>query len=117
MSIRQSAIAVVMVCALGSSVTCAGPRVGPGPTEKEPNRETNAVSDTISIEAAQQELTKRLLSLPGVEGTAIGECEGSPCILVFLSQQTDELLEQIPSTHHGYCVEARITGEFSPREN
>ncbi|MFQ5528808.1 MAG: hypothetical protein ACE5FP_00515 [Gemmatimonadota bacterium] len=117
MSPRRAATMVALTCAIGGSATCAGPRSDPGPSDRSPNPETNAVSDTLSIEAAQQELTERLLPLPGVEGTGIGECDGSPCILIFLAERSDELLEQIPSTHRGYRVEMRVTGEFRPRED
>ncbi len=113
----RTAITFLLVCLIGGPAACAGPQSDLGPAEQGSNREASAVSDTTTIEAAQQQLTERLLPLPGVEGTGIGECDGSPCIVVFLSQRTDELMEQIPSTLHGYPVEARVTGEFRPRED
>ncbi len=114
---QQSPITFLLVCVIGGPAACAGPQSDLGPTEQRSNREASAVSDTITIEAAQQELTERLLPLPGVEGTGIGECDNLPCILVLLAQRSDELMEQIPSTFHGYRVEARVTGEFRPRED
>ena len=117
MLMQRSAIIFLLICVTGSPAACTRPQSDAGPTEQKPNREASAVSDTITIEAAQQELTERLLPLPGVEGTGIGECDGSPCILVLLAQRTDELMDQIPSTFHGYRVESRVMGEFHPRED
>lgn len=115
---HRSAITVSLICVICGPAACARPQSdSAGPTDQEPNREASAVSDTITIEAAQQELTERLLPLPGVEGTGIGECDGSPCILVLLAQRTDELMDEIPSTFHGYRVEPRVMGEFHPRED
>ena len=71
------------------------------------------MSDT-TIEAAQMELTRQLLPLPGVEGTGIGACEGEPCIKVFLARRTDELMKQIPETYRGHRVDVEETGEFRP---
>ncbi|MEN8145600.1 MAG: hypothetical protein ABFS14_11680 [Gemmatimonadota bacterium] len=71
------------------------------------------MSDT-TIEAAQMELTSRLLPIPGIEGTGIGACDGEPCIKVFLAEKTDDLMKQIPETYRGYRVEAEVTGEFRP---
>ncbi len=118
MLVQRSAIIFLLICVTGNPAACTRPQSDDaGPTEQKPNREASAVSDTITIEAAQQELTERLLPLPGVEGTGIGECDGSPCILVLLAQRTDELMDEIPSTFHGYRVEPRVMGEFHPRED
>jgi hypothetical protein len=75
------------------------------------------VPETTSIESAQQELTDRLLSLPGIVGTGIGECQGSPCILVFLAERTDEVMTEIPTSVHGHRVETRVTGGLEALED
>ena len=59
-----------------------------------------------------EEHTDSLMSLPGVVGTALGECEGRPCIKVFVVKKTPSLLEQIPSELDGYPVATQETGEF-----
>ena len=64
------------------------------------------------IEAVLAEHTDDLMALPGVVGTGQGECEGVPCIRVFVAQSTDTLLQQVPSMLEGYTVEVQETGEF-----
>jgi hypothetical protein len=54
--------------------------------------------------------TDRLMSLPGVVGTAEGECSGRPCILVLVERVTPSLRQAIPSELEGIRVEIRETG-------
>ncbi len=72
---------------------------------------------TQSIEAAQQQLTDSVMSLPGVVGTAIGECEGAPCIKVYVVQNSQELTDKIPSTFEGFPVVVEATGEIRARDS
>ncbi len=65
-----------------------------------------------TIEAVILEHTGSLMALPGVVGTAIGECAGKPCIKVYVEKKTPELLNQIPSTIDGYTVAVQETGEI-----
>lgn len=65
-----------------------------------------------SIEAAQQRLTGRVMNLPGVVGTAIGECDGALCIKVLVADLTPELKHAIPSEFDGFRVEIDETGEM-----
>ncbi len=60
--------------------------------------------------------TDRLLALPGVVGTAQGECDGSPCILVLVVEETPELREKIPDELDGYSVGIQATGEIRALE-
>ncbi len=64
------------------------------------------------IETVLKEHTDSLMALPGVVGTAIGECVGKPCIKVYVEKKTPELLKQIPSAIEGYTVEVQETGEI-----
>lgn len=52
------------------------------------------------------------MSLPGVVGTAIGECAGQPCIRVFVVKKTSELVKKIPAMLEGFRVEVEETGKF-----
>jgi len=69
-----------------------------------------------TVEAVLKEHTARLMSLPGVVGTAHGKCAGRPCIKVFVVEKTPKLMEQIPSTIEGYPVQIQETGEIRARE-
>lgn len=65
-----------------------------------------------TIEAVLKEHTGRLMSLPGVVGTAQGLCAGKPCIKVYVEKKTPDLVKQIPSTLEGYEVTIQETGEI-----
>ena len=65
-----------------------------------------------SIEKVLQEHTDTLMALPGVVGTAQGECSGKPCIRVFVVKITADLLDRIPSSIEGYEVAVQDTGEI-----
>jgi hypothetical protein len=67
------------------------------------------MTDT-SIEQVLQERTPEWLSIPGVVGTAIGECEGTPCIRILVERKTPELVEQLPSVVDGFVVDIQETG-------
>ncbi len=68
-----------------------------------------------NIEAAQAKLTDRVMALPGVVGIGISECEGAPCIKIFVVQETEELGRQIPSSFEGFPVVTQVTGEIRAR--
>lgn len=72
-------------------------------------------SDDISGVKERQE--SKLMSIPGVVGVGIGECEAKPCLKVFVTQQTVELERQIPQQVEGYKVDIEATGpiEAQPR--
>ena len=52
------------------------------------------------------------MALPGVIGTAEGEQDGKPCIVVMVAEPINELNIQIPAELGGYPVDIRVTGEF-----
>ena len=68
-----------------------------------------------SIETVLRAHSDRLMALPGVVGTAQGECEGEPCILILVAEATTELLRRIPSEIEGYPVDVEETGEIQAR--
>lgn len=62
------------------------------------------------IEHVQRAHTDSLMRLPGVVGTAIGLCDGTPCIKVLVVRATPELRRAIPDSLEGYRVELDETG-------
>ncbi|MDX1493505.1 MAG: hypothetical protein R3253_05580 [Longimicrobiales bacterium] len=62
------------------------------------------------IRAAQSTLNDRVLGKPGVEGTAIGQHRGSPCLKVYISDSKAKSV--IPSKVAGYPVVVETTGRF-----
>jgi hypothetical protein len=69
-----------------------------------------------TIEQVQQEHTRQWLTIPGVEGTAIGLFEGKRCITIFTSVKADELRNKIPSQVEGYPIVIKETGTFRALE-
>ncbi len=103
-------ITVCLVTLLAGTGACARFQA-----EKKPFEQEETTSMTPTIEAAQAKLTDRVMALSGVVGIGIGECEGAPCIKVFVVQETEELGRQIPSTFEGFPVVTQVTGEIRAR--
>ncbi len=68
-----------------------------------------------TIEQVQQKHTEAWMAIPGVVGTAIGQREGKPCILVFTAANTEQVRRKIPATVEGYPVVVQYTGEIHAR--
>ena len=49
-----------------------------------------------------------LLALPGVVGTAIGLCDGSPCIRVFVADAAAAQRTRVPDRLEGYVVRVEV---------
>ena len=65
------------------------------------------------LEQVLREHTDSLMALPGVVGTAQGEQDGAPCIVVMVAEPIKESNVQIPAELGGYPVDIRVTGEFN----
>lgn len=95
---------VALVAVLGGTFTCARQVVDAVQRER--------LMAGKTIEAVLKEHTDRLMSLPGVVGTAIGVCEGTPCIKVLVVEKTPQLVNEIPQKLEGYPVVIEETGEI-----
>ena len=69
-----------------------------------------------TIEQVQEKHTDRWMTIPGVQGTAIGMSEGKPCILILSSVKPGTLQDKIPSQVEGYPVVIKETGAFRALE-
>lgn len=84
---------------------------GCAPTESgDPEDEEEMTAKTI--QEVLNERTDEWMSIPGVVGTGIGECEGEPCIRIFVVKKTSELMQKLPSEVEGYAVDVQESGEF-----
>jgi hypothetical protein len=100
--------ALIFSAALSISTVCAcagGQGAGEGITASAPIREV------------LKKNTDRLLAIPGVVGTAIGEAHGTPCILVLVKQKDPAIEKQIPAELDGYPVVVQETGALRPLTN
>ena len=80
-----------------------------GSDDLQPQQEVMAVPDKL-IEVVLSDHTPELMEVPGVVGTARGECDGDPCILVLVIEATAELADRIPDEIDGYRVVVNATG-------
>jgi hypothetical protein len=64
------------------------------------------------IEKVLKEQTQKLMSIPGVVGTAQGLCNNKPCIKVYVVKKTSGLDQKIPNSLEGYPVSVEETGEI-----
>lgn len=64
------------------------------------------------IEEAHRLLTDRVISKPGVAGTAIGQKDGQPCIKVYVEGDDRKVLDSIPSVFQGFSVIVERSGRF-----
>ena len=51
-----------------------------------------------------------LMAINGVVGVGIGECNGLPCIVVYLEDDSEELRSRIPEWVEGFPVTTEVTG-------
>jgi hypothetical protein len=86
-----------------------------------PSREGNPPADATEhsmtsrpIEDVLKDHTPELMAIAGVMGTAQGEQNGRPCILVFVAQDSEMLRRAIPAEIEGYPVKIQVTGEITP---
>ena len=56
-----------------------------------------------------------LMAIPGVVAVAIGELDDkTPCIRVYVLEQTEELGRKIPKDLQGHPVVIEVSGEIKP---
>jgi len=102
-------------CGSGCTVaTLLVARVLASCTARHDGEETRAVTSK-TIEAVLAAHTDSLMALPGVVGTAIGLCDGVPCIRVFLADANAAARRPLPEALEGYPVKVEVTGPIRPR--
>lgn len=97
----------------GVALLCAACFTGEPATRHE--SEDPPVNET-TIEAANEELTSRIIDLAGVTAVGIGECDGRPCLKVFVEELSTDLRDVIPESIDGYCVEIEESGPIEALE-
>ena len=63
-----------------------------------------------SIEAAAGELSQQLLTIGGIAGVGVGQSEGSPCLNVYLENDSAALRNKVPARFRGFQVVKKVTG-------
>ena len=82
-------------------------------TERE--RESEMEPQT-TIEAVLERHRDRLMAIPGVVGTGVGDCTGKRCIKLFVMKRTPELSAAVPASLEGFSVAVEEVGEIRALE-
>ena len=69
---------------------------------------TRMTAPTITDVLARH--TPELMKIPGVVGTAQGEQDGRPAIIVYVKAETDSLVMAVPSSLEGFPVKLQASG-------
>ncbi len=102
---KKSLVIVLSVMIVGAgAVACAKQ----APSDQ-PGRNIVAAKP---IDDVLKEHTEELMSIPGVVGTAKGQCGHHPCIKVYVVKKTPDLERKISGTLDGYAVMLEETGEI-----
>ena len=102
-AIAAQSLAVCVLLVAGITGGCAG---------KDMKRDQPGQMHRKTIEQVQQEHTDAWMAVPGVVGTGIGQCQGEPCILIFMTSNCEKARRRIPFTVDGYPVVIQHTGEI-----
>jgi len=97
-----------LVVAFAATVAACSSRTG---------KKVDSTSMRRPIEAVQGSHTDFLMRIPGVVGTAIGLCDGRPCIKVLAVRATPELRKAIPDSLEGYRVILDATGTVRAQDS
>jgi hypothetical protein len=54
------------------------------------------------------------MAIPGVVGTAQGEENGRPCVMVYVKQSGEAIERAIPSSLEGFPVRIQVSGPIGP---
>ncbi len=65
-----------------------------------------------TVEAVLREHRRGLLALHGVVGVARGSHQGKPCIVVYISEKTSDVIEHCPAILEEYDVVVEESGDF-----
>ena len=82
-----------------------------------PPRKASEGMPTRSIQDVLAAHNDSLLALPGVVGTAIGLCEESPCIRVFVADAAVARRARLPDRLDGYVVRVEVQPPLRARPN
>jgi predicted small secreted protein len=96
---------LAVAASLSTVTACAESGAGEG-------HQSTGEAVSRSIIEVQEAHTPVWMEIPGVVGTGIGQCDGVPCIKVFVAQKTPEIDRQIPAQVEGHPVRVEVTGPF-----
>jgi len=81
-------------------------------TQFSKNNGSDRLTNTKSIENVLAKHESSIMSVPGVAGIGIGDCNGQQCLKIYLEKETAES-KKIPAEIEGFKVEKEITGPIN----
>ena len=66
----------------------------------------------ITLNEVLEKYRDQITAIKSVAGVGEGECNGQPCIRVFVLKKSPQVLKEIPAILEGYAVCVEETGEF-----
>jgi len=70
------------------------------------------------INAVKEAHVNELMAIPKVVGVAVGALDdGTPCILVLVVEETDEIDRRVPKKLEGHPVRVFVSGEIKPMDS
>jgi hypothetical protein len=85
-------------------IACALLALMLGACNKGEQMKTSSITDVLFRH------TPDLMKIPGVVGTAQGEKDGHPAIIIYVKEETDSLNTVIPSSLEGFPVTLQVSG-------
>jgi len=118
---RIVALSALVVVGIVSFTLAACGQQDLGPTSAVPKTPASAQGDGVSystqpdaaptaIEAAANDLSQQLLTIGGIAGVGVGQSEGSPCLNVYLENDSADLRNKVPRQFRGFEVVTEVTG-------
>ncbi len=77
--------------------------------ERATAQDTTSMSTSVIADVLARH-TPDLMKIPGVVGTAQGEQDGRPAIIVYVREETDSLVMAVPSSLEGFPVKLQASG-------
>lgn len=86
------------------------------------SEQTGIESETVvserDISLVMNDHVARLMGLEGVTGVGLGQTEEkTPCILILVIEESDEIKSKIPTTLEGHPVRLLESGEIKPMKS
>ena len=102
----------LLVVAILVGCTQSREQATPGTAAAEESSPSGELAMSDSLERAQARVTRKVIDLEGVTGTAMGLCNGKPCIKVYLESDSSTLRSRLPRSESGFPVVAEVTGKI-----
>jgi hypothetical protein len=68
-----------------------------------------------SIDTVLARHSDEWMAVPGVVGTALGQCGDARCITIFVVERSEEIERRIPARVEGHPVSIVVSGRPRPR--